>query len=202
MKIGKIILYIFIIILLCFLSIIIYKKVIKKSKNGNNMNSQEIVDKILSINSYNSNVTIQINSNKNKNKYILKQEFNKEKGSLQEVIEPTNIAGVKIIKNNGNLTIENTKLNLSTLFENYQGLGENVLDLSTFVDNYKSFDKSKYEETDTQIIMKTKNNNENKYTKNEILYIDKQTKLPTKLIIEDDNQNMTINIQYNEIELN
>ena len=50
--------------------------------------------------------------------------------------------------------------------------------------------------------MKTKNNNENKYTENKILYINKETKLPTKLIIEDNNQNTTINIQYNEIELN
>ena len=53
-----------------------------------------------------------------------------------------------------------------------------------------------------EIIMKTKNNIKNKYTENKILYINKASKKPTKLIIEDANQNMTINIQYNEIELN
>ena len=50
--------------------------------------------------------------------------------------------------------------------------------------------------------MKTKSSNNNKYTENKILYINKENKLPTKLIIEDNNQNTTINIQYNSIELN
>ena len=202
MKINKKIFYIIILILLIVLGVFIYKNVIKKSKIGNNMSSQEIVDYILNVSNYKSNVTIQVNSNKNTNKYILKQEFNLESGSIQEVIEPANIAGVKIIRKEGNLKIENTNLNLSTIFENYQGLEENSLDLSTFIDNYKKYDKSTFEENEKEIIMKTKNSNQNKYTENKILYINKQNKLPTKLIIEDNNQNTTINIQYNEIELN
>lgn len=202
MKINKKIFYIIIVILLIVLGVFIYKNVIKKSKIGNNMSSQEIVDYILNVSNYKSNVTIQVNSNKNTNKYILKQEFNLESGSIQEVIETANIAGVKIIRKEGNLKIENTNLNLSTIFENYQGLEENSLDLSTFIDNYKKYDKSTFEENEKEIIMKTKNSNQNKYTENKILYINKQNKLPTKLIIEDNNQNTTINIQYNEIELN
>ena len=203
MRINKKVLYLFFIILIIILGIFfIYENMIKNSKIGNNMSSQEIVDNILNVNSYRSNVTIQVNSNKNKNKYILKQEYHTENGSIQEVIEPSNIAGVRIIRKDGTLKIENTTLNLSTIFENYQGLEENALDLSTFIDDYKNNDKSSFEENDIEIIMKTKNNHENKYTESKILYINKQTKLPTKLIIEDNNQNTTINIQYNEIELN
>lgn len=195
----------FIIIIIIFIIVIgvfIYKNMIKNSKIGNNISSQEIVDYILNINSYKANVTIQVNSNKNQNKYIIKQEYNKENGSVQEIIEPSNIAGVRIIKKDGNLTIENTALNLSTIFENYQGLEGNYLDLNTFIDDYKNYDKSNFEENNAEIILKTKNSNENKYTENKILYINKETLKPTKLIIEDNNQNMTINIQYNEIELN
>ena len=202
MKINKKVFYLILIILLIIISIIIYKKMIKNSKIGNNMSSQEIVDYILNVNSYKSNVTVHINSNKNKNKYILNQEYNTENGCTQEVIEPANIKGVKIIRKDGNLKIENTPLNLSTIFENYQGLEENSLDLNAFIDDYKKYDKSTFEENDTEIIMKTKNDNQNKYVENKILYINKENKKPTKLIIEDNNQNMTINIQYNEIELN
>ena len=50
--------------------------------------------------------------------------------------------------------------------------------------------------------MKTECNNNNKYTKNKILYINKEKIIPEKLIIQDNNQNTTINIEYNEIELN
>ena len=110
-----------IIIFIIVIGVFIYKNMIKNSKNGNNISSQEIVDYILNINSYKANVTIQVNSNKNQNKYIMKQEYNSENGSIQEVIEPSNIAGVRIIKKDGNLTIENTSLNLSTIFENYKG---------------------------------------------------------------------------------
>ena len=202
MKINKKLFCFFMIILILIIGIIIYKNVIKNSKIGNNMSSQEIVDYILNINSYKTKITVQVNSNKNKNKYILNQEYNTENGYVQEVIEPLNIAGVKIIRKDGNLKIENTSLNLSTIFENYQGLEENGLDLYTFIDNYKNCDKANFEENNTEIIMKTKNSNENKYVENKILYINKETKLPTKLIIEDNNKNITINIQYNEIELN
>mgnify|MGYP004589869453 CR=1 FL=1 len=197
-KIWGIIIFLVIIIL----SIFIYKNVIKKSKIGNNMNSQEIVDYILNTKTYKAEILIQVNSNKNTNKYILKQEFNQDGESIQEVVEPSNIAGVKIIKNGENLKIENSSLNVSKIFENYKGLGENCLDLNTFIENYKNYDKAKFEENDKEIIMKTKSQNKNKYTENKILYIDKENKLPTKLIIEDNNQNMTINIQYNKIELN
>ena len=202
MKSNKKIFYIMILVVIILLGIIIYKNVIKKSKNGNNMSSQEIVDYILNKTTYTAKISVQVNSNKNTNKYILNQKFNSENESMQEVIEPSNIAGVKIIKKDGNLKIENTTLNLSKIFENYKGLGENCLDLNTFIDDYKENEKSNFEENDKEIIMKTKSSNRNKYTENKILYINKESKLPTKLIIEDNNQNMTINIQYNEIEFN
>ena len=56
--------------------------------------------------------------------------------------------------------------------------------------------------TSITITLASKSKNKNKYTENKILYINKENKLPTKLIIEDNNQNATINIQYNNIELN
>lgn len=202
MKINKKIFFIIIIILLIIFCIFILKNMIKKSENGNNMNSQEIVDYILNIKKYKANISVQVNSNKNKNKYILNQEYNKENEAIQEVVEPVNIMGVKIIKKDGNLKIENSNLNLSTIFENYQGIGENYLDLNVFINDYKNYEKSNFEENEKEIIMKTKSNNKNKYTENKILYINKENKLPTKMIIEDDNQNTTINIQYNNIELN
>lgn len=202
MRINKKIFCIVIILLVIILGIFIFRNVIKKGKNGNNMSSQEIVDYILNVKKYKANVSIQVNSNKNKNKYILNQEFNEGNEAIQEVVEPSNIAGVRIIKKDGNLKIENSSLNLSTIFENYQGIGENYLDLNTFIDDYKKYEKSNYEENEKEIIMKTKSNNKNKYTENKILYINKENKLPTKLIIEDNNQNTTINIQYNSIELN
>ncbi len=198
----KLLFILIIIIVIIFLSIFISKNVIKKQKNGNNMNSQEIVDNILNLKSYKSKISVQVNSNKNQNKYILTQEYNTENGCIQEIIEPENIAGVKIIKKDNNLKIENSQLDLKKIYENYLGLEDNSLDLICFINEYKDNPKSEFEEKNGEIIMKTKANKNNLYLKNKTLYINKENIRPTKLIIQDNNQNSTIIIEYNEIELN
>ena len=191
-----------IIILLISGGIIFYKKSIKNSKIGNNKNSQEIVDYILNLSSYETQITVNITSNKNNNKYILKQEFQKDALNIQEVIEPSNIAGIKIINDGTNLKIENSNLNLSTILENYTYLGNNCLDLSTFIEEYKTNNTSNYEENENEIIMKTENNTENIYIKEKKLYIDKKTSKPTKMEIKDDKQKNRIYILYNEVKIN
>lgn len=202
MKFYKKIVYLTIISLLVIIGLLVSKKMIKNTKMGNNMSSQQIVDYILNINSYKANISVQVNSNKNTNKYVLEQEYNSENERTQVVIEPSNIAGVKIVLKDGNLKVENTNLNLSKIFENYKGLEDNSLDLIAFIDDYKSNDKSSMEENENEIVLKTKSDNQNKYHQNKILYINKEKKVPTKMIIEDNNQNTTINIQYNNIEIN
>ena len=192
---------IFIAIIIIIL-IVFFKNETKIFKNGNNMSSQEIVDYFLNISSYKATITVEVHSNKNFNKYIIKQEYINSKYSMQEVVEPSNIQGVKITKDDSGLKIENTNLNLSTIFENYEYIADNCLDLSSFIHNYTSNNKSNYKEENGQIIMTTQNINDNKYTKHQTLYIDKNTKKPTKLEIKDYNQNATINIIYNEVEIN
>ena len=198
----KVILFIVIIILVIICSIIIFKNLTKNKKIGNNMNSQEIVDSILNLNSYKAKVYVQVNSNKNQNKYILEQEYNSENGCVQNVIEPANIAGVKITKKDDTLSIENSELDLKTIFENYKGLEDNSLDLINFITEYRENSNSSFEEKDEEFIMTTNSERQNKYLKNKTLYINKERVLPTKLVVQDNNQNTTIIIEYNEIELN
>ena len=115
-----------------------------------------------------TNVTVEINSNKNSNKYILNQEYISPNKNTQEVIEPSNIAGVKTIRDENGLTLENTRLDLSTIFKNYEYIGDNCLDLSSFIVDYNNSDKSACEEINEQIAMKTESSNDNKYTKYKI----------------------------------
>lgn len=192
----------FLIILIILLLLFIIINMTKNKKNGNNINSQKIVDSIVNLNNYTAKIKVQVNSNKNQNKYILFQKYNSQDGSVQEVIEPENIAGVKLIKKNNNLSIENSILDLKTIFENYNGLEDNSLDLTNFINEYRENHSSYYEEKNEEIIMTTKSNKENKYLKNKKLYIDKKSIKPKKLIINDNNQNTTIIIEYIEVELN
>ena len=190
------------IIFIISVGFIFYKNSIKNLKIGNNKNSQEIVDYILNLSSYEAEVTVNITSNKNSNKYILKQKYQKDKEHIQEVIEPSNIAGVKIINDGKNLKIENSNLNLNEIIENYTNLENNNLDLSMFIDEYKNSNESNYEEKDDEIIMKVKNDKENIYVKEKRLYINKKTYKPVKLEIKDNKQKERIYILYNEVEIN
>ena len=200
-KLKWIILILIIIIFIIFL-LIFFKKLFKELKIGNNMSSQEIVDYILNISSYNANITIEVNSNKNSNKYIINQEYISPNSNKQEIIEPSNIAGVRIIKDENGITVENTKLNLSNIYENYDYITDNCLDLSTFINDYNNSSKSKYEEKDGQIVMKTESQNSNIYTKYKTLYVDKEKRKLIRLEVKDNNKKCKINIQYNKVEIN
>ena len=190
-----------IIILIGIIFLIFYKNRVKDLEIGNNKNSQEIVDYILNLSSYEAQVTVNVTSNKNTNKYILKQTYQASNVSTQEVIEPSNISGVKIENDGTNLKIENSNLNLSSILENYNYLGDNCLDLHSFIEDYQQDSNSYFEEKDTEILMKTNSQIENRYIQEKILHIDKETALPTQMEIKDNKQKTTIYILYNEVKV-
>lgn len=194
-----------IIIVIAILATILIKNNNKTAKNikiGNNSSSQEIVDYILNISSYETQIEVEVKSNKNSNKYKMKQTYIDNDNTTQEVIEPSNIQGVKIIKENNNLRIENTQLSLTKIIENYKDITQNNLDLANFIQNYKDNKNSKFKEENNQIIMETTAKTENNYQKYEKLYISKENGKPIKMEIKDTNQNTIIYIIYNEININ
>ena len=193
---------ILLIVILVIGGIFFFKNRVKNSKLGNNKTSQEIVDNILNISSYEVKVTVNVTSNKNNNKYILRQAYQSPNQSYQEVLEPSNIAGVKIENDGTNLKIENSQLNLSTILENYSYLGDNCLDLYSFIEDYTQNNNSKFEEKDSEIIMETDSKINNIYMQEKCLYIDKNTHMPTKMEIKDNKQKATIYILYNEVKVN
>lgn len=202
MKNKKILFIIGIVCLILLILTFFYFNTYKNSKSVNNIDKSNIKDYILNISSYEAKILVVVNSNKNSNKYILKQQYNLDNVYKQEVIEPENISGLKTIYDGKNLKIENTKLNLSHLYEDYEYISDNTLDLYTFIQNYKNCTDSEYEEYDTEVVMKLINKNGNKFNYFQNLYIDKNTALPIRMEIIDKNQNTVVYIEYNEISFN
>ena len=196
-----------IILILIILGISIFlmffnNKEAKNMKIGNNSSSQDVVNYILNINSYEAEINVEINSNKNNNKYKIKQKYENSGIITQEIIEPNNIKGVRITKENDNLRIENTDLNLNIILEKYAYLSDNILDLDSFIENYKNNNESKFSEKNDELILETVDNSNNKNPKHKKLYIDRKTANPTKMEIKDTNKNSTIYIIYNELKVN
>ena len=201
-----------ILIAICILSTILLFFTKNNYKNkilGNNMsnkNIEEIEEYILNISSYEAKIEVTVESNKNTNKYIIEQEYQKNKKSKQTIIEPSNIAGLETKYENGTLTITNSKLSLTTVYENYNYLVENCLWLDSFIQDYresKNSNECKISEDNDIVTMETKTRNENnKYIYSKKLTIDKKTGKPTKLLVHDMNQKNLIYILYTEITLN
>lgn len=167
----------------------------KKIETGNNDNNQ-----ILNMNSYKAKIEVTVVSNKNTNKYKIIQEYKKGEYCTQEIEEPENIRGVKTEYANNTLTIKNTNLNLTNIYENYKYMTENNLFLNEFVNDFNNSNNSTTEENENNIILTTAcKSQENKYQVKKKLTIDKKTNKPIKLEVQDINQNITVYILYNEI---
>ena len=178
----------------------------KSLKFGNNIinkSADEIKNYILDMNSYKTQYTVEIESNKNTNKYIIKEEFIKDSNvCIQEVVEPQNIKGVTFKYDGTDLQIKNNNLNLSKLYKNYNYIGESIISLSGFIEDFTNTNETNFIENDNEIILEAKISNANKYISNKRLYIDKNTAKPIKMEIQDITQNTKIYILYNEIEIN
>lgn len=205
MKFKKTII-IFIIVLILILGVILIKNNYKTSKNGNNISNKsadEIKNLILNIGSYEAKANITIKSNKNQNTYVVKQKYNKE-GNLysQEVLEPSGIAGTLIQYDGKDLTIKNTNLNVKKIYENYSYIESNILSLASFIEDYKQSESKEIKEENGIVTLQVKLSNNNKYTMEKTLYINKNENKIEKMEIKDTTQNVRIYILYNEIEFN
>ena len=202
MKNKKIIIVLVLVVLIFLILFLLFRNSMSKNlKIGNNSTSQEIVNSILNINSYETKIEVEVKSNKNSNKYIIKQKYNGIEENSQEIIEPNNISGVKIVKEGKNLRLENSNLNLTSIFEDYQYISDNSLDLCSFIEDYKNNEKAQWKEKDNNIIMET-SKTENKSDKHKILYIDNKRGKPLKMEIKDNNKNIAVYILYKEVIVN
>lgn len=183
-------------------SIKMFNKNLNIGNNITNKSIQEIEKYILNISSYEAKLEVTVQSNKNTNKYILEQKYHKGKKEEQIVLEPSNIEGLTISYENEKLTINNTKLNLQTVYDNYEYITDNNLWLKSFIKDYEEGNSKNISEDSKNIIMTVDISQSSNYGKVKILYINKETGNPEKMLIQDKNQKNIVYILYNEIRIN
>lgn len=201
-KVVGIVMTVIVLVIIIFLVKNNYKK-IKTGNNISNKSIDEIKEYILNIESYSANANIEIESNKTKNVYVVEQKYIKGNNSYcQKILEPENLAGMEFIYNGKDLTIKNNNMNLSKIYTNYKFVESNELSLIKFTEDYKKDINAKTYETNDRIIMETQAQQNNIYTQNKKLYIDKKNNKIEKLEVNGITQKTTIYILYNKIEIN
>lgn len=198
MKNKKIIL---ICICICTFLIIISIFYYKKQNSGNNISKSvtDFKEYILNISSYEAEISVEVTSNKNTNKYIIKQWYKSPNLCKQEVQSPENIKGLITLYNGSSLKIQNSRLNLAKIYNEYSYLTSNTLSLNSFIDDCKNTEP-KCSETEEEIILEVINGNKYDWCKR--LTINKKTGMPTKMEIMDENKKTLVYILYNEITIN
>lgn len=212
MKKNKKLIIIGVVAILMITAIILYFFLKNTNKNlniGNNLSNktlQEVEEYILNISSYEAEIEVSVESNKNQTKYLISQNYVSPNIEKQIIKEPSNIQGLETIYDGNKLTIHNSKLNLTTIYENYPYLTDNFLWLHSFIEDYRNAkangEKNKLYEENNQIIMEVELSNSNPYIAGKKLVIDKITGAIQKLIVQDKNQKNLVYILYNEIKMN
>ena len=198
-KMKKMLLFIGVLCLIIFC--FFYYKTSKFGNNISNKNEEEIIEYILNdLKEYTANINIIVYSNKTEVEYNVKQELCEGK-TIQEVLYPENIKGMKIELENNRLKISNSELNLEKIYESYEPFLNNALFLNVFIDEYKKNTSKRYVLGD-EIVLETKiADSTNTYAQYKELHIDKKTNIIKELIVKDHNQKTRINIKYNDIEI-
>lgn len=196
---NKKIVFIFAIICIIVFSIFYYIFCI----SGNNIirNQKEFIEDIFEdLECYEADIDVVITSNKNENQYNMKQIVD-GKDSKLVINSPENVKGLEIEIKDNNLKITNTKTNMEKIYENYKKIINSSLFINSFIEEYDEF-PSQIQENDNEIIVKIDLERENNtYTKFKELYLDKETGLPRKLLIKDNNQKINTSILYNDIKI-
>ena len=212
MKSKKILLIVGVIVAILIISITIYIFSKKSNKNlnlGNNLSNktnQEIEEYILNISSYEAEIEVEVESNKNNTKYKIKQSYVSPNIEKQTVLEPSNISGLETTYDGNVLKINNTKLNLSTVYQNYPYMTDNFLWLNSFIEDYKvaknSGTNNKLYEENNMLVMEVTLSQQNPYISYKKLFIEKTTGKISKLVVQDKNKKNIVYILYNEIKIN
>ena len=197
----KIIVFIIIIIVTLLICNFFVKTNYKLEQNGNNKSIQEIEQYILNVTSYKAKINVTVSSNKNANFYEFEQEVRGQSYSKQLAISPDSLAGMEIIYESGVITIQNTQYSLSNIYENYPFISTNSLFLTSFIEGYRNSESKNITEVDEKIQM-SYISGINKYNNKQILYINKAKLEPENLQVYDINNELKVDIKYNEIELN
>lgn len=191
---------VFIFAIICITVFLIFNYIFLRSGNNKLRNQNEFVEDIFEkLESYEANVDVTIKSNKNENLYNMIQIVDED---YSKVIlnSPENVKGLTLEIKDGNLIISNESVNFIKEFKNYKSVVNNSLFLSSFIEDFEDNESTIYEENG-EILIEILLENENTYIKSKVLYLDKEKKLPKKLIIKDNTQNINTSIIYNDIKI-
>ncbi len=167
-----------------------------KSESTNEEVYQKFYDKITSISYYECTANVEVRGNKTPSNYEFKHTFNSPDSYLIETILPSELKGTVVEYIGDKIIIKNSGVGDEVELPNEGEVSKNLF-VGDFINNFKDSSDLIISMDDTTLVLETKIKSNSEYFDTQILFVDKKTSTPQKMVILDDEQNERFIVYYN-----
>lgn len=152
---------------------------------------------------YETEAEIKITMDEKESIYKLRENYINEDEIILEILEPKDSSGVIIEYKGDNIFLNNTSINQSISLKSIKGIHKGLLFGEVFKDRnlITSIKEEKIDEINYYIINYTPKD-KNKYNKEKIIYLNKKSFKPDKMIVIDENNDQRVLIKYQNFKFN
>jgi len=172
---------------------------LKKGESTKEEVYQEFFNKVISISSYECLADVEVIGNKTPTKYKFKHKFNSSNTYIIETILPQELAGNTVEYVGDKIIIKNPKMNDTLELPNEGEMSKNLF-IGDFINNFKDSNDLVVEMDEDFLILKTNIKSSSEYFDTQILFVDKKTKTPHKMLILDKKQKERFIVKYSKFE--
>lgn len=160
---------------------------------------EEFQKKILTMSSYKCTADVEAVGNKSAHNYVFIHNYNKPDNYKLEVVSPKHLEGKTIEYKKDKIVVKNPDINDTIELPN---IGENnqYMFIGDFIKNYLQNEEVNIKLSKGSLCLETLIPGDNQYFSKQILYINSKTKLPEKMEILDDKNDIRFTVTYKDFE--
>lgn len=156
---------------------------------------EKFEQKISKVQSYTCIAEVEVIGNKGKSNYTLKHNYTKPNNYVLEVVSPKHLKDNVMEYKDDKVVVKNSKINDLIEFSNNNN-AERYLFVGDFSSNFLNKDNANFKVSDDKLILECIIPGDDEYFNKQILYVDIENKVPTKMEILDKQGNIKFIIKY------
>lgn len=160
---------------------------------------EEFQKKILTMSSYKCTADVEVVGNKSAHNYVFIHNYNKPDNYKLEVVSPKHLKGKTIEYNKDKILVKNPEINDTVELPN-AGTNDQYMFIGDFIKNYLQNEEVIIKLSKGSLYLETLIPGDNQYFSKQVLYINSKTKLPEKMEILDDKNDIRFTVTYKDFE--
>ncbi|MGX4601492.1 germination lipoprotein GerS [Faecalimicrobium sp. JNUCC 81] len=160
---------------------------------------EEFQKKILTMSSYKCIADVEVVGNKSAHNYVFIHNYNKPDNYKLEVVSPKHLKDKTIEYNKDKILVKNPEINDTVELPN-AGTNDQYMFIGDFIKNYLQNEEVTIKLSKGSLYLETLIPGDNQYFSKQVLYINSKTKLPEKMEILDDKDDIRFTVTYKDFE--